>query len=76
MKIYFETKLTYGYDDKYIKPKIQKYADSIVTNFHNKKMPKGKVPCKCLSIIMLDSVIESDEKYYPQTFLGEGKYVQ
>ena len=31
-------------------------------------MPKEKVPCKCLSIIMLDSVIESDGKYYPQTF--------
>ena len=25
---------------------------------------------------MLDSVIESDEKYYPQTFLEERKYVQ
>ena len=25
---------------------------------------------------MPDSVIESDEKYYPQTFLGERKYVQ
>ena len=37
-------------------------------------MPKEKVPCKCLSIIMLDSVIESDEKYYPQTFLEECKY--
>ena len=76
MKIYFETKFTYGYDDKYIKTKIQKYVDSIVTNFHDKKMPKGKVPCKCLSIIMLDSVTESDEKYYPQRFLGECKYVQ
>ena len=31
-------------------------------------MPKEKVPCKCLSTIMLDSVTESDEKYYPQTF--------
>ena len=39
-------------------------------------MPKEKVPCKCLSIIMLDSVIESDEKYYPQTFLEECKHVQ
>ena len=39
-------------------------------------MPKEKVPCKCLSIIMLDSVIESYEKYYPQTFLEECKYVQ
>ena len=47
----------------------------MITNFHNKKMPKEKVPCKCLSIIMLDSVIESDEKY-SQTFLEECKYVQ
>ena len=39
-------------------------------------MPKEKVPCQCLSIIMLDSVIESDEKYYPQAFLEEWKYVQ
>ena len=39
-------------------------------------MSKEKVPCRCLSIIMLDSVIESDEKYYPQTFLEECKYVQ
>ena len=55
---------------------MQTYADIIITNFHNKKMPKEKVPCKCLSIIMLDSVIESDKKYYPQTFLEECKYVQ
>ena len=30
-------------------------------------MRKEKAQCKCLSIIMLDSVIESDEKYFPQT---------
>ena len=40
--------------------------DIIITNVHNKNMPQEKVPCKCLSIIMLDSVIESDENYYPQ----------
>ena len=39
-------------------------------------MPKEKVPYKCLSIIMLDSLIESDQKYYPQKFLEECKYVQ
>ena len=75
-EIDFESKPTYGYDDKLIKTKIKTLADIIITNFHNKKMPKEKVPCKCLSIIMLDSVIESDEKYYPQTFLEECKYVQ
>ena len=77
MSIDFNCKTTYGDDDdKYIKTKIKTYADIIITNFHNKKMPKEKVPCKCLSIIMLDSVIESEEKYYPQTFLEECKYVQ
>ena len=38
-------------------------------------MPKEKVSCKLLSIIMLDSVVKSDEKYYPQIFLEEYKYV-
>ena len=76
MRIDFESKPTYGYHEKYIKTKIKKHADSIITNFHNKKMPKEKVPCKYLSIIMLDSVIESYEKYYPETFLEECKYVQ
>ena len=47
-----------------------------MTNFHNKKMPKQKAPCKCLPVIMLDSVIKANKKYYPQTFLEECKYVQ
>ena len=38
-------------------------------------MPKEKAPCKCLSIIMIDSVIKANKKYYPQTFL-ECKYIQ
>ena len=37
-------------------------------------MPKEKAPCKCLSIIMIDSVIKANKKYYPQTFLEECKY--
>ena len=76
MKIDFESKPVYGDDDKYIKTKIKKYANSIITNFHNKKMSKEKAPCKCLSVIMIDSVIKSNKKYYPQTFLAECKYVQ
>ena len=31
-------------------------------------MPKEKAPCKCLSIITLDSVIKTNKKYYPQNF--------
>ena len=76
MKINFESNPVYGDDVKYIKTKIKTYAGSIITNFHNKKMPKEKAPCKCLSIIMIDSVIKANEKYYPQTFLEECKYIQ
>ena len=65
LKIDFERKPVYGDDDKYIKTKIKTYASSIITNFHNKKMPQEKAPCKCLSIIMLDSVIKANKKYYP-----------
>ena len=76
MKINFESKPVYGDNDKYIKTKIKIYADSIITNFHNKRMPKEKAPCKCLSIIMIDSVIRVNRKYYPQTLLEECKYIQ
>ena len=76
IRIDFESKLVYGDNDKYIKTKIKIYAENMITNFHNKKMPKEKLPCKCLSIIMLDSVIKATKKYYPQTFLEECKYVQ
>ena len=76
MRIDFESKPVYGDDYKYVKTKIKIYADSIVTNLHNKKMPKEKSQCKCLSIIILDSVIKANKKYYPQIFLEECKYVQ
>ena len=53
MKIDFNTKTTYGDDDKYIKTKIT-YTDSIITNFYNingsKKMPEEKVPLSFMHI--------------------------
>ena len=43
MKIDIESKPVYDDDDdKYIKTKIKICADSVFTNFHNKKMPKEK----------------------------------
>ena len=37
MRIHFESKPVYGDDNKYIKAQIKIYANSIITNFHNKK---------------------------------------
>ena len=79
MRKKFDSKPFYANDDnsKYIKTKIKTFNDSIITNFHNKKVPKEKIPHKCLSIIVLDSVIKTDNnKYYPQTFLEEYVYKQ
>ena len=81
MSIDFDSKTTYGDDDdKYIKTKIKIYEDNITTNFYNKKgskkVPEEKIPHKCLSIIILDSVIYAYEKYHPQTFLEECKYMR
>ena len=44
ININFENKPVYGDDDKYIRTKIRIYADNMITNFHNKKMPKEKAP--------------------------------
>ena len=80
MDIDFNTKPTYGDDDKYIKTKIKTYEDNITTNFYNKKgskkVPEEKIPHKCLSIIILDSVLYAYEKYHPQIFLEECKYAK
>ena len=38
------------------------------------KVPKENASYKCLSLIMLDSVIKASKKYYPQTLLEECKY--
>ena len=71
MDIDFNTKPTYGDDnDKYIKTKIKSYKNNITTNLYNKKgskkVPEEKITThKCLSVIILDSVLYAYEKYHP-----------
>ena len=78
MGINSESKGTYN--DKYINTKIKTYKDSIATNFYDKtrfkEVLEEKVSHKCLSIIILDSVLCAYEKYYPQIFLEECRYVK
>ena len=64
----------YGDNDKYIKTKINSYGCEINANFQGKKISKENVSYKCLSLIMLVSVIRANKKYYPQTLLEECKY--
>ena len=64
----------YGDNDKYIKTKTKSYGDKINKNFQGKKTPKSDASYECLSLIMLDSVVRVNKKYYSQTLLEEFKY--
>ena len=59
-KIWQQTRLWWWWEIH--KNKIKAYGDSAITNLYGKKIPKEKASCKCLSIIMLDSVIEAKKK--------------
>ena len=39
-------------------------------------MPAEKIPHKCLSLLILDSVLYAYEKYHRQIFLEECKYIK
>ena len=75
LNIEFDSKPVYGDVDKYIKAKLKMYGDRVNSNFQGKKVPKENASYKCISLIMLDSVIRVNKKYYPQTLLEECKYV-
>ena len=57
MNIKFDSEPAFSDNDKYIKTKIKLYGDKVNTNFQGKKIPKENASYKCVSFIMLDSVI-------------------
>ena len=74
--IEFDSEPVYGDNDSYIKTKIKKYDNKLNTNFYEKEIPKGDSSYRCLSLIMLHSVVKVGKKYYPQVLLEERKYVK
>ena len=50
--------------------KIKIYSGNINTNFQSKGRPKEKAPCKCFSIIMLDSVVKVKKKILSSNTFG------
>ena len=75
LNIELDSEPVYGDGDKYIETKIKMYGDRVNTNFQGKNVPKENASYKCLSLIMLNSVIRVNKKYYPQTLFEECKYV-
>ena len=49
-------------------------TNKVNTNFQGNKTSKENATYKCLSLIMIDSVIRVNKMYYPETLLEECKY--
>ena len=75
VNIEFDSEPVYGDGDIYIKTKIKIYGGGVSTNFQGKKVPKENASYKSISLIILDSVVRVNKKYYPQTLLEKCKYV-
>ena len=75
LNIEFDSEPVYGDVDRYIKTKIKTCGDRANTNFQGQKAPEENASHKCISLIMLDSVIRVNKKCYPQNLLEECKYV-
>ena len=63
----FNSKLVYD------EAKIKSYNEKINTNLHNNKIPKEDSQVIYLSVILIDSVLRTDNSYYPRVFLEECK---
>ena len=75
MNIESDIEPVYGGVGKYLKAKIKMYEERVNANFQGKEVPKENASYKRLSLIMLDSVIRANKKYYPRALLEECKYV-
>ena len=58
-----------------VKKKLKPYEDKVIKYFQSKKVPKENASYKCLSLIVLWSVIRVNKKYYPQRLLQECNYI-
>ena len=55
------------YNENYLKTKIKSHGDE-VTNFYDKRISALDSSHTCLAVIILNSALKKDEKYYPQVF--------
>ena len=64
MNTKFDSEPVYGDNVKYIKTKIVIW-NKVNTNFQGNKIPNENISYKCLSLIMLESVVRVSKKYNP-----------
>ena len=62
------------YENKYLKTKVRKFDGSIKKSFLGNNIPKENMYYTCIACITLDSVMNMNQKNYPQVYLEECKY--
>ena len=67
LNIKFHSELVYEY--KYLKAKVREFNCVIKTEFLNNGMPKENINYSCIACITIDSVVNFNEKNYPQVYL-------
>ena len=60
-------------DDRYIKTKIRTYRNKVYTNFHGLNVPEHNIECESFTVISIDSLLVSDQKYL-QVYLDNCPY--
>ena len=70
----FNSEPVYGVIHKDIKTNMTSFEDKVNTIFQSKKVPKKNASYKCLSLIILNSVIRANKKYHQKTLLEVCKY--
>ena len=56
--IEFDSEPVFVDTDSYIKAKVKMYDNRVNTNFQGKEVPKVDASYKCLSLVMLDSIVK------------------
>ena len=74
LDVQFDSYPVYGDNEKCIKTKIRMYEDRFITNFQDKKSPKGSSSYNCIALVSIDCVIRVNKNYYPQAYLRDCKY--
>ena len=57
------------YDDRYIKTKMIIYGDKVYTNVCGLNVPEDDAECESFTVISIDSLLVSENKYYLDVYL-------
>ena len=62
------------YDDRYIKVKLRTYGNKVYINFCDLNVSENGIECKSFTVISIDFLPASKNKYYLQAYLDNCAY--